>query len=442
MAVRVWLRNVVPHHDAGRVTTSITLPTTSKPKETNEAVNGSYYPRWKSSNGIPLHPVATYIEHLLEERQNLFVQQDHTSFLFPETPYIVDAKGVSSSKSIVWGRVFRIQREDRWVPSHRLFNKAWNILQQAEQGHRWATLRKVVFEEGGFPFVVWFGDNLKCNVNNWQLPDGKNTSVSLPIFTTCALAASAHCDYSFPFPTYKVFRDAKNTTQQWYDHAAVQTAEYPWESKIRQVVWRGSLYWKAYETTVTSTRYHLLRRVTELHNVQGENNTLFDVQATAVENEQVANRTDLIGNITYACDFREFQKFVAVLDVDGLSWSSRFASLLCHNSVVLKVEPEFVDYFHYDVQPWKHYIPVRSDLSNLDEIAAYVTDPRNDDTIREIIRTANGYCHTHMLESKIAEDMLDIWEAYVDGLYKNDQNWTKKWQTVKSGIEDKMNLLL
>lgn len=41
------------------------------------------------------------------------------------------------------------------------------------------------------------------------------------------------------------------------------------------------------------------------------------------------------------------------------SWSSRFGTLLCYNSVIIKVEPEHVDYFYLKyLEPWKHFVPV------------------------------------------------------------------------------------
>eukprot|EP00978_Attheya_sp_CCMP212_P020840 scaffold60199_cov103-Attheya_sp.AAC.1 len=63
--------------------------------------------------------------------------------------------------------------------------------------------------------------------------------------------------------------------------------------------------------------------------------------------------------------FDDFQKYLAIVDVDGNSWSGRFSQLLCMNSVVLKVEPEFADYFMPELQPWVHYIPVHLNSTDL-----------------------------------------------------------------------------
>jgi hypothetical protein len=68
-----------------------------------------------------------------------------------------------------------------------------------------------------------------------------------------------------------------------------------------------------------------------------------------------------------------FRKHAGVLDVDGNSWSARFAKLLCMDSVILKVELTYVDYFWFKLEPWKHYVPVKANLTDLVELVEWVT---------------------------------------------------------------------
>ena len=53
-----------------------------------------------------------------------------------------------------------------------------------------------------------------------------------------------------------------------------------------------------------------------------------------------------------------------VLDVDGNAWSSRLPTLLASGALVLRaaVQSSFLDGY---LQPYKHYIPVRMDYSDL-----------------------------------------------------------------------------
>ena len=46
----------------------------------------------------------------------------------------------------------------------------------------------------------------------------------------------------------------------------------------------------------------------------------------------------------------DFQKYKAILDIDGNAWSARLGKLLCYNLVVIKVEPMFVGYWEVTVR--------------------------------------------------------------------------------------------
>jgi hypothetical protein len=106
----------------------------------------------------------------------------------------------------------------------------------------------------------------------------------------------------------------------------------------------------------------------------------------------------------------DFQKYRAIIDVDGNSWSSRFAKLLCYASVVLKVQPNSVDYFYPQLQPWVHYIPVHSDLSNLYEMTLYAIS--DDPSIDRIIQNANQWCMEHLNRRSLIQDTAHILNRY------------------------------
>ena len=124
----------------------------------------------------------------------------------------------------------------------------------------------------------------------------------------------------------------------------------------------------------------------------------------------------------------DFQKYRAIIDVDGESWSSRFGELLCYSSVVLKIQPTDVDYFHPQLQPWVHYIPVQFDLRDL---YAMVELAVSDDDLRprQIIANANSWCLQQMTMETVERDMARIWDTYAAQLYQADPSWHLTWQT-------------
>ena len=58
-----------------------------------------------------------------------------------------------------------------------------------------------------------------------------------------------------------------------------------------------------------------------------------------------------------------------MIDVDGNTWSSRFSDLLSTGNAVFKQESEYWDWVFPLAQPYKHYIPIKKDLSNLVDAA-------------------------------------------------------------------------
>ena len=95
--------------------------------------------------------------------------------------------------------------------------------------------------------------------------------------------------------------------------------------------------------------------------------------------------------------------------------------------MVLKIEPKYFDYFYSDLKPWTHFIPVKNDLSDLDEKVRWALDVNNEPAVKSIIQSANQYCSKRLVRNEIATDVLDILEGYVRLLDRHDANWQTKW---------------
>jgi hypothetical protein len=108
---------------------------------------------------------------------------------------------------------------------------------------RWHVLREAV-SSGGFPFLVWYGDYKSCNHWNWKKKH------SIPLFTTCA---HIDCQYSLPLPYDSNSQASSKTGRPWTRTQA--------KSKIRKLVWRGSLSGK--NDDMQSARWRLGKLVTE-----------------------------------------------------------------------------------------------------------------------------------------------------------------------------------
>ena len=85
-------------------------------------------------------------------------------------------------------------------------------------------------------------------------------------------------------------------------------------------------------------------------------------------------------------------------------------------------------------QPWVHYVPVRYDLSDLHQRAAFVLHPIHAPNVSQIVANANAWCQRQMNWPALARDYLDIWQAYVEYLDAADPLWFERddaWKRAK-----------
>jgi hypothetical protein len=226
--------------------------------------------------------------------------------------------------------------------------------------------------------------------------------------------------------------DAHRDSEEWNTSIRRFEEKYPWESKIRKAVWRGSLTEDNWRDLSSNVRWRLCKIVHE------SRSNLFDVGITSIPKHISDNVYVNVGEIGGLVDsitpMSEFMRYAAIIDMDGTSWSPRFGSLLCFNSVIVKVEPKYSEYFFADLLPWTHYIPVKADLSDLHENIQWALDPKNEIEVKNIISAANKFCSQRFTSSNLAYDLLDIWESYVQMLDQADPKWSQNWRFVKGKL--------
>jgi Glycosyl transferase family 90 len=344
--------------------------------------------------------------------------------------YIVDSNGV-------WGTAAKRHDIFRVMPSEELlrwtFEEIRRIPNSQAGRRRWSTV-DIATQGAGFPYWAWYGDWKSCNHRNIG-------EESVPIFTTCADVA---CSHAIPTPSYMHVVDHRRTTEDWFHYFKRYDNEFPWESKQRKLVWRGALSENRPELVFESQRWRLCKLVHELSDPAQKQ--MFDVGLTTIPKflrDQIYIDETLVGGVaSFLGEMTEFQKYTAILDMDGNSWSSRFRTMLCYNSVAVKVEPAYVDYFFSDLIPWKHYIPIKNDLSDLVENVAFALDPANDPVIHEIIASANQWCSERSTRNGLVYDMLDTMEVYLQLLDRSNPSWQDEWKTKKNELFSRSDITL
>ena len=367
------------------------------------------YPLWPGEQGIDFQPIFRHVEELLVHNRSLADIDRHFG---REILYAVNRTGVYGS-AVVRDRY-------RVTPTESFLVDALELLQTEE--YRWPSLRLAVNQKG-FGYFGWYGDWKGCNEQN------EREGGSVPLFTTCASTA---CSHSFPSPAYMTIINAQPNALGWLQMLGQFSGDYPHEKQIRKVVWRGGLTENVPSKVRDSVRWRLVKTVHELEDPSAKE--LFDVGLTGIPEfiqAQIDISADEVGGVAPGiASMNDFQQYSAILDMDGNSWSSRFSTLLCYNSVAIKVEPAYADHFFYDLIPWKHYVPVKFDLSDLVENVRFILDPANEAILHDMVASANQWCMERLTRNALMEDQLTMWDRYVAELNRSDPSWPSNWHEV------------
>mmetsp|Transcript_24187 Transcript_24187/g.51048 ORF Transcript_24187/g.51048 Transcript_24187/m.51048 type:complete len:926 (+) Transcript_24187:247-3024(+) len=256
--------------------------------------------------------------------------------------------------------------------------------------------RMKLLAEGDFPIIFDSNDYPWCGED------------FVPVFRLNAIK-SMNCMHSWPTLSLTYFGDPNNvqmyaTPYQWDEEMEKWDEMYPWEKKTNQVVWRGRITGYTYPDG-DRPRGKL---------VQYAKNFL-DIMNIKPVTENSKMKQD------------DFMKFKAILDIDGNAWSARLGKLLCYNSVVVKVEPEYIGYWEKELHPWVHYIPVKSDLSDFENVIRYVMAPENSDQMRQVIKNAQNFCRTKLTFEQYTVDLLWTLLAYAE-LLTGSPDFMTEWR--------------
>ena len=245
----------------------------------------------------------------------------------------------------------------------------------------------LIFDSNDYP---WCGDDL------------------VPIFRLNAIK-ERDCKHSWPVMSLTYFQDPTNiqlaeSPYQWDTIMEGYDTQYPWERKMNKVVWRGRITGYTYPDGERPRQ--------ELVRYSRDHLDIMDIKPSTKKSKM---------------DQDDFQKYKAILDIDGNAWSARLGKLMCYNSVVIKVDGDFVGYWEKELEPWVHYIPVESDFSNLAQTVRYVVDPVNSEQMQQIVKNSQQFCRTKLTMEQYTVDILWTLLAYAE-LIQGSPDFHTEWK--------------
>nr|XP_058920738.1 protein O-glucosyltransferase 1 isoform X3 [Kogia breviceps] len=165
-------------------------------------------------------------------------------------------------------------------------------------------------------------------------------------------------------------------------------AQWPWKKKNSTAYFRGS------RTSPERDPLILLSR---------KSPKLVDAEYT--KNQAWKSMKDTLGKPA-AKDVHlvDHCKYKYLFNFRGVAASFRLKHLFLCGSLVFHVGDEWLEFFYPQLKPWVHYIPVKTDLSNVQELLQFVK--ANDDVAQEIAERGSQFILNHLQ----MDDITCYWE--------------------------------
>ncbi len=100
----------------------------------------------------------------------------------------------------------------------------------------------------------------------------------------------------------------------------------------------------------------------------------------------------------------DFMKFKYLIDIRGFGWTDRVKYLLGMKRVLLLIERPYKEYYYDWLEPMKHYVPVKEDMSDLIDKIRLLED--NPDLYDYIAKCAFDFVRTHFSKNNIQKMLM------------------------------------
>lgn len=219
-----------------------------------------------------------------------------------------------------------------------------------------------------------------------------------------------------PIPTHNDWSRVQASQGKWFPRGRVDEPidqEVNWEDKVETAVFRGA---STGEGVTLATNMRLkAAAISENKEVDTDGVLFLDAGITKwnlrprkLENSSRLQTIDVKDTGLTLVDWMSFKdqmKYKYILHIDGHVSAFRLTSELGSGSVVLKVESEWTMWFSHLLKPYVHYVPVKSDLSDLIDQVKWCK--QNDDKCREITRAARELHDTVLSRDGILDHLRD-----------------------------------
>jgi hypothetical protein len=133
-------------------------------------------------------------------------------------------------------------------------------------------------------------------------------------------------------------------------------------------------------------------------------------------------------SIKFMSSFDQYKQNKYILHIDGFVSAWRLVYELFSMCVILKVDSPWIEHYYDQLVPWVHYIPIKSDLSNL--IQTIIWCLSHDDICYTIAKNAYNYAVNNFTK----DNLFNYVESLLDGCPKLDLDKTEYIDITKNKL--------
>ncbi|KAL5022172.1 hypothetical protein ScPMuIL_001327 [Solemya velum] len=247
------------------------------------------------------------------------------------------------------------------------------------------------------------------NLGDWPLERRKVSDNPLPILSWCGSDSSR----DIIMPTYDITEATLEMMGRvTLDITSVQANTGPkWEDKIEKGFWRGRDSRQERLDLVVMARKH-----TDLMNASLTHMFFFPKD------------DEKYGSLVKPISFFDFFKYKYQLNIDGTVAAYRMPYLMASDAVVLKQDSEYYEFFYKSLKPFKHYIPMKRDLSDVIQIINWAKE--HDEDAKRIAKNAQEFIRENLMPKDIFCYHIKLLQEYSKLLKSKPQKPDETWDIV------------
>jgi hypothetical protein len=227
------------------------------------------------------------------------------------------------------------------------------------------------------------------NLGDWPLSSKSQSDIPIPFFSWCG----SDDTHDIVLPTYEMTESVLHIqdTVSIDVLSVLGEQDIPFRDKRTKAFFRGR----------DSNRIRLL-----LVLFSKENPDLIDARLTNFFFFREESDLEKYGPKMPHVPLFDFFKFKYLISIDGTVAAYRLASLLSGSSLVIKQRSKYYEHFYHRMEPNKHFIETKEDISDIHAILSRLTNESDPNYIswkqqESIVKEANNFVLNHLLARNI-----------------------------------------